>query len=91
MNLDQAKQKKLLFLLKKELEKRNQDKQYYDWDLQARSNQRLPEGDWKTWLILAGRGFGKTRTGAESIRQWVREGTCRRIALVGSSTLNHDI
>lgn len=32
---------------------------------QARHNQIEPEGDWKTWLILAGRGWGKTRTGAE--------------------------
>jgi phage terminase large subunit-like protein len=29
-------------------------------------------GDWVTWLILAGRGFGKTRTGAEAVRSWVR-------------------
>ena len=36
-------------------------------------------------MILAGRGFGKTRTGAETIRQWVREGLCQRIALVGET------
>lgn len=33
----------------------------------ARPKQRPPDGDWSTWLILAGRGFGKTRTGAEWI------------------------
>jgi len=33
----------------------------------ARANQLPPEGDWTTWLILAGRGFGKTRLGAEEI------------------------
>lgn len=38
------------------------------WRLQARPNQLPPEGDWTTWLILAGRGWGKTRTGAE----WVQ-------------------
>lgn len=32
---------------------------------QARHNQVEPEGNWKTWLILSGRGWGKTRTGAE--------------------------
>ena len=32
---------------------------------QARHNQIEPEGNWKTWLILSGRGWGKTRTGAE--------------------------
>jgi phage terminase large subunit-like protein len=32
---------------------------------EARAKQRPPEGDWSTWLIVSGRGFGKTRTGAE--------------------------
>src|SRR5205085_10755729 len=35
------------------------------WRLQARSSQWTPPGDWYVWLILAGRGWGKTRTGAE--------------------------
>ena len=35
------------------------------WKLQARPNQLTPEGDWLVWLILSGRGWGKTRTGAE--------------------------
>lgn len=35
------------------------------------------------WLILAGRGFGKTRTGAEWIRERVNSGQAKRIALVG--------
>lgn len=33
----------------------------------ARDAQKVPKGDWQTWLINAGRGFGKTRTGAEWI------------------------
>lgn len=37
------------------------------WLAQARKKQLTPDGDWTTWLILAGRGFGKTRTGAEDI------------------------
>ncbi len=41
-----------------------------------------PPGDWRTWLILAGRGFGKTRAGAEWVRAQVDQGR-RRIALVG--------
>ena len=44
----------------------------YDWHEWARDSQRQPEGDWVNWLILAGRGFGKTRTGAEAVRSWVR-------------------
>lgn len=40
----------------------------YDWHFWARPNQLPPEGDWFCWLVLAGRGFGKTRMGVE----WVR-------------------
>jgi phage terminase large subunit-like protein len=47
----------------------------------ARPDQLLPDGDWRTWTILAGRGWGKTRTGAEAVRAWVGRGY-RRIALV---------
>lgn len=36
-----------------------------DWFASARPNQVTPDGDWLTWVILAGRGWGKTRTGAE--------------------------
>lgn len=63
----------------------------YDWKFWARPNQLAPEGDWATWLILAGRGFGKTRTGAETIRDWVcgptplSAGRCSRIALVAET------
>lgn len=38
----------------------------------ARPSQEVPTGDWAYWLILAGRGFGKTRTGAETVREWVK-------------------
>ena len=41
-----------------------------NWKSQARDKQLTPPGDWLTWLILAGRGFGKTRTGAEDIGQY---------------------
>lgn len=58
----------------------------YTWEVWARPNQLEPEGDWTTWLILAGRGFGKTRTGSETIIKWVRSGTCSRIALVAEDS-----
>lgn len=58
----------------------------YDWDVWAREKQKAPEGEWTTWLILAGRGFGKTRTGAEWIRGEVESGRCGRLALVGRTT-----
>lgn len=52
----------------------------YDWGLWARSNQLTPAGDWQTWMLLAGRGFGKTRTGAEFVRDEVHK--VGRFALV---------
>jgi predicted phage terminase large subunit-like protein len=45
----------------------------YTWSEWVRDNQRPPEGDWATWLILAGRGFGKTRVGSETVRRWVQD------------------
>ena len=44
----------------------------YVWEAMARPKQRLPSVPFFVWLILAGRGFGKTRTGAETVRQWIR-------------------
>lgn len=52
------------------------------WEFWARPDQLPPDGDWATWLILAGRGWGKTRTGAELVRTWAESSACR-IALVG--------
>lgn len=68
----------------------------YSWDFWARPNQVEPEvgnggGPWSTWLILAGRGFGKTRTGAETVAKWATgstplgKGQCSRIALVAET------
>ena len=54
----------------------------YDWPFWARSSQRAPNGDWRVWLLLAGRGFGKTRTGAEFISARALGRTARRMALV---------
>jgi phage terminase large subunit-like protein len=53
----------------------------YDWLFRAREEQTAPPGDWRVWLYLAGRGAGKTRSGAEWVRAQVAAGT-RRIALV---------
>lgn len=54
----------------------------YDWRFRARSNQLAPDGDWFVWLLRAGRGFGKTRCGAEFIREKVETRTWRRVALI---------
>lgn len=65
--------------------------QYY-WKFWARPDQLLPEGDWTTWLILAGRGWGKTKTGSETIRELVcgstplGKGQYKHIALVAETS-----
>lgn len=58
----------------------------YDWPFWAMDQQLPPEGAWRTWLMMAGRGFGKTRAGAE----WIRAEAGRtkvRIALVGATRM----
>lgn len=58
---------------------------YYDWEgTWARPSQRIPSGEWLACLFQAGRGFGKTRVGAEWIRDGAENG-CRRMALVGAT------
>ncbi|HVA13449.1 MAG TPA: terminase family protein [Stellaceae bacterium] len=58
-----------------------------DWRVWARPEQlapaKLADGrDWRVWLLLAGRGFGKTRSGAEWVRAQAENGAAKRIALV---------
>lgn len=55
------------------------------WRWTARPAQLPPPGDWSLWLILAGRGFGKTRAGAEWVTAMARALPGARIALVGRS------
>jgi phage terminase large subunit-like protein len=56
-----------------------------DWRFWARATQLPPEGDWRIWLFLGGRGAGKTRAGAEWIAGEVREGRMARIGLIGAT------
>ena len=53
------------------------------WGLTARPAQLSPAGDWSVWLILAGRGFGKTRAGAEWVNAMALGHAGARFALVG--------
>ncbi|KLE34471.1 DNA-packaging protein [Aurantiacibacter luteus] len=55
------------------------------WKVWARPEQQPPAGDWSTWLVCAGRGFGKSRAGAEWVCQLAAADADARIALVGSS------
>lgn len=55
----------------------------YYWPFWARPDQLFPSGEWTYWLILAGRGWGKTRTGAETVRQWIK--TTDMVNLIGAT------
>lgn len=56
------------------------------WENKARPEQLPPkDGEWFVWLVMAGRGFGKTRTGAETIKSWIMNETYRNVAFVGAS------
>ena len=58
----------------------------YDWrGLLARPEQIIPDGDWEIWLVLAGRGFGKTRTGAEAVKEEVALSRSGRIGLIAET------
>jgi phage terminase large subunit-like protein len=64
---------------------REREEHDYNWDFAARDGQLAPEGDWSVWLIMAGRGFGKTRAGAEWVRSLAEVDPRARIALVAAS------
>lgn len=55
------------------------------WDVWAHAGQLPPPGDWHVWLLQAGRGFGKTRAGAEWVNAMARAVPDARIALVGAT------
>ncbi|MEG3126098.1 DNA-packaging protein [Sphingomonas sp. GB1N7] len=58
---------------------------YHDWSGWAHEGQVPPPGDWRVWVIRAGRGFGKTRAGAEWVSDVARAMPGARIALVGAT------
>ena len=57
----------------------------YDWPFWRRADQVPPARDWRLWLILAGRGYGKTRIGAEWVRAHAEADGNVHIALVAST------
>jgi len=67
------------------LEQNERDSVLWNWPMWARASQLPPPGDWRVWLIMAGRGFGKTRAGAEWVRAIAERDHAARIALVASS------
>ncbi len=69
----------------KGLTKEERNEFLYHWKLFARPEQLPPQSDWRIWLVMAGRGFGKTRSGAEWVRSIAENQGEARIALVSSS------
>ena len=56
------------------------------WKATAREQQMTPPGDWGIWLILAGRGFGKTRTGAEDIANYAADNPGVRCGVIAPTS-----
>lgn len=81
LGLDEQTRLKRLRLLSEEERRELQ----YHWQVWARRQQLPPEGGWAIWLIMAGRGFGKTRAGAEWVRMVADTDPGARIALVAAS------
>jgi phage terminase large subunit-like protein len=52
------------------------------WTENGRPNQITPPGDWSTWLVMAGRGFGKTRVGAEDIAWYMLTNPGSRVCVL---------
>jgi phage terminase large subunit-like protein len=69
----------------RQLKKAGCERVDYEWDWLARPGQLAPGGDWRIWLMMAGRGFGKTRAGAEWVRGIAEADPKARIALVGAT------
>ena len=55
------------------------------WKFWQRGDQCEPAGDWRVWLVMAGRGYGKTRMGAEWAREKAENEAGVRIALIGAT------
>jgi phage terminase large subunit-like protein len=55
----------------------------YHWPTWGRADQQPPEGAWRTWLLLGGRGSGKTRSAAEWVRAEIESGRRRQIGIIG--------
>jgi len=55
----------------------------YVWPFWARPDQLPPHGDWRTWLLMGGRGSGKTRSSSEWVRGEIESGRRRNVGIIG--------
>lgn len=67
------------------LDQREKNEWDFDFANSAHHGQSPPDGDWRVWLVMAGRGFGKTRAGAEWVRAIAERDNAARIALVAAN------
>lgn len=67
------------------LKPEQRDEYDFTFSTTAHDGQLPPPGEWRTWLIMAGRGFGKTRAGAEWVRALADADADARIALVAAT------
>lgn len=64
----------------------NRDRRRFEpWEQTRRDAQKPPPGTWRFWLLMAGRGFGKTRTGAEYVRGEVFAGRAAEVMLIAAT------
>ncbi len=83
--LDKVLAKKGSQSLLKGLTEEEATRMMFEWPFVGRPEQLPPSGDWRFWLVLAGRGFGKTRAGAEYVRMVAESGKVAQIHLVGAT------
>jgi phage terminase large subunit-like protein len=81
--------KVLILCLMKILSPREWLRLFGCWWFWRRPSQTAPVGAWRTWIFLGGRGAGKTRAGAEWVREQIERGGRRRVALIGPTF--HDV
>jgi len=70
---------------KLEVLRRQVDEAEHDWESQARPEQLEPAGEWACFVLLGGRGMGKTKALSEALRRRVRLGLSRESAIVGAT------
>lgn len=68
-----------------ELDAKERREWHWHWGLWRRPSQAPPRGNWQVWMIMAGRGFGKTRTGAQWVQDIAETTPEARIALVAAN------
>lgn len=81
LSLDDADREKVIL----QLTERERLELLYAWRIWARAEQLPPTEAWDIWFIMAGRGFGKTRTGAETVRDEVESGRSKRLAGIAAT------